>query len=77
MANHLSAQYRRNVSGFERMLAVAEQRGRPVNGYTAEQLRGLIAQYQRLTNADPVELAAHLDDARERMAARLRELRGW
>ncbi len=44
----LRAQYARNLIGLRRLLAKAEATGRKVNGYTVDQLRDLVARFERL-----------------------------
>lgn len=54
---NIQAQYAKNAAGLERMLAKAEVTGKKVGGYTAEELRGMIADYRALA-ADNGQIAA-------------------
>lgn len=47
--DQLRAQYARNADVLRQMLVVAERTGRPYRGYTADQLRAKVAQYERLS----------------------------
>ena len=42
-------QYAANAVGLKKMLAKAEQTGKKVGGYTAADLRVLVADYERLS----------------------------
>lgn len=44
----IQAGYARNAAGLRRMLARAEATGRKVGGYTADELRASVADYERL-----------------------------
>ena len=47
--DQLRACYARNVTSLRAMLAKAEETGRTVNGYSAEQLRQNVALYEALS----------------------------
>ena len=45
---NLQAHYAKNAAGLAKMLAKAETTGKLVGGYTADQLRVLVADYRKL-----------------------------
>lgn len=73
--DQLRAGYARNADGLRQMLATAERTGHKVNGFTADELRQKASDYVRYSTMTDAELAAHLAQSRERMTARLAEIR--
>ena len=55
----IRAQYRRNLAGLQSLLTKAEQSGRKVNGYTVDQLRDSVRDYERLSTASDDALRQH------------------
>lgn len=47
---NLQAHYAKNAAGLAKMLAKAETTGKLVGGYTADQLRVLVADYRKLAS---------------------------
>ena len=66
----LRRQYQRNAAGLRSMLSRAEATGRKVNGYTVEQLRAHVAEYERIAKLDDAALAEHVSTAWQRAAAK-------
>ena len=58
--NQLRAGYTRNLAQLRVMLEKAERTGKKVNGFTADQLRERVAEFQRLSVASDADLRAHL-----------------
>lgn len=58
------AGYVRNARGLRSMLAKAESTGRKYHGYTAEQLRASVTEYERISTLTDADLLAHLRKAR-------------
>lgn len=63
----IRAQYAANAAGLRALLARAERTGRPVNGYTASQLRAALARYEALSASSDAALRTRL--SRDRIAA--------
>jgi hypothetical protein len=62
--DNIRRQYAKNAIGLQKLHAKAVQSGKKVNGYTAEQLRVLVADYEHLSVSSDAELAAHLGQRR-------------
>ena len=71
----LRSQYAKNADGLAGMLERAIATGRKVNGYTADQLRDMVARYRRFSMLDDHALLNHLEESRARIHNRLEELR--
>lgn len=74
--DNIRRQYAKNAAGLRRMHAKAVASGKKVNGYTADQLADMSADYARYSEMNDAALAEHLRSSFQKSAQRLRESHG-